>query len=885
MMKKTLILLLLCCVLCAPSASFAAPEEFEFDKSTGTLLRYLGASAELTVPDEIGGARVKAIGMGAFDQNTSLRSVVLPDTVTHLMGNAFYFCENLASIRLPAGLQAVDSYAFFGCSALQEVAFPAGLAYLGRNAFASCANLTQIAFPGEMPMIGDGAFDNGPDNRAFTVPDDGLAAYEAALGQPCQPGGASVYVDRGVDASLLDVDPQSGEITAYRGEAAYAVLPDEVDGKPVTGIAPRAFFANPWLRRIRLPEGTASVGDSAFFGTRLAEAVLPSALKTIGQDAFSGSPLERLLLPDGLETLGQGAFANGAFKEVHLPEGLREIPKEAFLRCWSLETAYFPETLEKIGEGAFLDCDKMSYLVFAGSAPPEIAPDAFKECDAIADIDIASGADKSAAEAFRVAFEEAGLTPGGFAVWRADPPGLPPYDSAAKTSFDEATGYITSYESAQTDVAMFWSHWNAAGTETMRVRGLADGVFENAALTSFFVPHSGAFESIGARAFAGSTLERIHLFDSVRQIGDEAFAGCQNLREITLPDGVSLGRDVFSGCASLEKVVLPADAVLSGSLGLPPEKLFISVDATPAQRAAMQQALDFPWYLTLPREGEALAFTPMPDSFAPSAEADFEFDAQTGTLRRYIGQEVTVVVPKAIGGVPVRAVGETCFSNLTVLSVLQGTEDNVSLTRVVLPETVTSIGDSAFLNCTALTSVECYGPLERVGIRAFEMCESLTEVVFHNGVREMGVYTFNQCKSLHTAKLGSALAALPEGAFFGCGFTGELVLNTPEIGDLAYSGCAGVTSVHVLPAVKSLGAGAFNGMPALREAYFEGGDAAVLGEYRFQFDKEASALRVCLPEGTSGAQQEAFVTKMNQNLLPGGEVVILKDCPDGHPLL
>lgn len=61
------------------------------------------------------------------------------------------------------------------------------------------------------------------------------------------------------------------------------------------------------------------------------------------------------------------------------------------------------------------------------------------------------------------------------------------------------------------------------------------------------------------------------------------------------------------------------------------------------------------------------------------------------------------------------------------------------------------------------------------------------------------------------------------------------MLGTREIGMAAFSGCAEVTAVHVLKGVQSLGEGVFQGMPALQEVYFEGGDASVLGESRFQF--------------------------------------------------
>ena len=884
-MSKIIIMVLVSLLMLPLAPGFAAEGDYSFDASTGTILKYNGQASEVTIPSALEGVSVRAIGPGAFDQNQAITRVVIPEGVTHLAYNAFYFCENLTEVALPQSLEAIDSYAFFSCAGLKSLTFPASLVFVGNSAFASCSQLMDITFLGECPFISAKAFDQGPDGRKITVPQQEQARYEAALNQAVTAGAGGPFPSRLVPENQLAFDAGSGLITGYTGTAAYAVLPDAIGGAPVTGIADRAFFTNPWLRRVTLPAGIKAIGESAFFGTRLADISLPEGLESIGKEAFGGVPLEGLSLPESLRSLGDGAFFSALFTELRLPSRITSVPKEAFQRCWSLETVYFPAGLTEIGERAFFDCDRMSYLVFAGATPPAIAPDAFGECDKIADIDIATDGSMQDAAAFQDAFLAAGRPAGSFSVWRADPADRPPYDSNAKTTFDEATGLITSFQSQQSDVAMFWTHWNAAGTDTLGVRGVADGLFEGSAITSFYVPHSNQFESIGRRAFAGSALSRVHLFDSVKTIGDEAFADCKNLSAITLPAGVSLGQGLFKGCEALDKLVIPADAILAGDLGLPPEKLFVAASATDEQRQAIQSALGFPWYLSLPREDEALAFARMPDSFVPGAPADFEFDPQSGTLRKYVGSQPVVVIPREIGGVPVTAIGELAFSNLTVFSVLEGNPDNTSLSQVVIPETVTSIADSAFLNCKTLIGVQCYGPIERVGIRAFEQCEMLEEIVFHNGVKALDLYAFNLCKSLKKAELGTAIQALPEGAFLGCGFEGELVLSIPVIGNSAFRDCAQVTAIHILPSVQDIDAAAFLGMTGLQEVYFESGNPQLLGDYRFQFDENAANVKICLPETAADEQLQAFITKMDQNRLPGKDMVIRKNCPAGHAAL
>lgn len=881
-MKKAMILLLVFLFVLPHGIGLASEGDFSFDPETGTITKYTGDASEVVIPAAIQGVPVRAIGQGAFNQNSALTRVTLPESVTHINTNAFYFCENLTELTLPKNLESIDPFAFFNCTSLKELTIPAGVSFIGHNAFAFCSGLSSLTFLGECPLIEENAFEAGAEGRQITVPHEEQAAYEKALGTTCLPGADCVYVNHQVPEEQLQFDAGTGAFTGYQGTRAYALLPETVGGIPVTAISERAFFANPWLRRATLPQGIRAIGDSAFFGTPLAGISLPDGLGAIGQKAFQGTPMKAIALPGSLSELGESAFAYTSLQELRLPGGITKLPKEAFARCTDLETVYFPAALLEISEKTFQGCSQLDYLVFDGQTPPAIASDAFAECPKIADIDIATDATKAQAQAFKEAFVAAGLAADSFTVWRANPADQPPYDTKARTTFDEASGILTSFETTSNEIAMFWNHWNKEQTATLDIRGITDGLFENSSITAFFVPHSEKFEHIGKRAFAGSALQKIHLFDSVKTIDDEAFADCRQLSAITLPPGISLGKEVFKGCDGLSQLVLPADAVLSGDLGLPLDRIRVSADASEEQRAALGRALGFPWHHPLLKEGEASAFLPMPNSFVPEQESDFEFEPATGTITKYLGTSPVVVIPRAIGGVTVKEIGFLSFSNLSLYTVAQGTESDTSLNQVIIPETITQIADSAFLNCQALTRVDCFGPIERVGNRAFEDCAALEEIIFHNGVKSLDLYAFHLCKSLRQADLGQVIEALPEGAFTGCGFTGELALSIPDIGKIAYKDNAQVTALHILPTVREIWEGAFLGMTSLKEVYFEAGDPNVLGEYRYQFDETATGLKICLPESASDETLAAFITKMKQNGLPGEDMVIRKNCPSGH---
>lgn len=430
---------------------------------------------------------------------------------------------------------------------------------------------------------------------------------------------------------------------------------------------------------------------------------------------------------------------------------------------------------------------------------------------------------------------------------------------------------------------MFFSFWKKDGSGTLDILGVGEGAFEGTGIREFYVPRSDVFTTIAARAFKNSSLEFIDLFDSVTTIGEEAFMGCAGLREIRIPDSVqTIGANAFAGCDSLQEVVLPAGVQLAGNLGLPAGKIKVAAGASDEQIAALRAAMGYTWDMELLRVGERSAFTPLPEGLAFSPEGEFEFDAATGTITRYKGQSATVIVPRSIQGVPVSGIGFSAFSNLTVVSVALGTQDNVNLQSVILPDTVRRIEDSAFLNCATLTLVEVYGPIDRLGIRAFENCKALKEVHFYNGIQEIGIYAFNLCESLSRVGFGPANPAIPEGAFVGCGFEGTLVISAPAVGNLAYQNNAKVTSLHILPGVKEIGDAAFAGITGLNEVYMERSDAEFLGSYRYQFDQAATGMKVYIPESAGDAELALFVTKMNQNMLPGENMVSRKNCPTGH---
>ena len=89
-------------------------------------------------------------------------------------------------------------------------------------------------------------------------------------------------------------------------------------------------------------------------------------------------------------------------------------------------------------------------------------------------------------------------------------------------------------------------------------------------------------------------------------------------------------------------------------------------------------------------------------------------------------------------------------------------------TEYTIPNSVTTIGDWAFLYCSSLTSVTIPDSVTAIGDCAFESCSSLTSVTIPDSVISIGNYAFGWCESLTSVTIGDSVTEIGEGAFKGC---------------------------------------------------------------------------------------------------------------------
>ena len=166
----------------------------------------------------------------------------------------------------------------------------------------------------------------------------------------------------------------------------------------------------------------------------------------------------------------------------------------------------------------------------------------------------------------------------------------------------------------------------------------------------------------------------------------------------------------------------------------------------------------------------------------------------------YTGTATKVRIAEEYNGLPVKVIYQEAFKNLNI-------------TSVVIPDSVTSIGDSAFFGCTSLTSVTIGNSVTSIGYDAFYNCTSLTSVTIPDSVTSIGNTAFQNCASLTSVTIGDSVTSIGHGAFSGCTSLTSVTIgdSVTSIGDSAFSDCTSLTSVTIGDSVTSIGEGAFDG--------------------------------------------------------------------------
>lgn len=726
--------------------------------------------AALVIPSEKDGQDVVAIADNAFENQASVTSVLIPDTVTEIGRQAFRNCANLAAVNegnniasiapnafygtawdsnltggevylgktlykyaggmytdteitVKEGTLGIAGNAFNGMDKLVKVTLPAGLTNIGEYAFGGAqtgTGLTEITFPDSVTEIGANAFRNAKSLAKVT-----LGANVAYIGDNAFGGTAVSDLTYGANAEFGAQGP-------FRGLTAAATV---TLGDNVTAFPAKLFEEWTGLASVSLG-GVTQLPANAFDGFENLATVALDDVTVLGDYAFRGTALTEVTIPEGVTGIGNGVFANCTkLAKVNYNAADASAPNSA--------------------NNAFAGCTALASVVIGEGAA---VPDYFFQ-----NLTSLTSADISKAESIGIsAFQNTSLT--ALSTGSVKEIGKSAFQGAkiAELTVGEALESI-GYNAFAGNAELTKVIWNATAAETIYEAsgaGLVRAIFNDCtklatvevgenvkSLPDYFLPNN-------------TQVTKIDLPAGIESVGDSAFNGCTALAKISNANTLqTIGQDAFTGTPWFTEYLETDGLVYLGSV------LYVYNGDMPADTTIAV------------RDGT-------------TAIANGAFDGKSNLVAVTLPDTLTTIGNRAFAG--------------------------TSLTTLTIPASVESIGSEAFTDVETLTSVTFNEGLKTIGANAFDGCSLLNTIALPNSLTSLGNNAFqyagrDAAAADGTLTIGTGLTEIPQSAFMGMSKTGgalTIPAGITKIGASAFYGMM-ISSVTIPEGVTEIGASAF----------------------------------------------------------------------------
>ena len=140
-----------------------------------------------------------------------------------------------------------------------------------------------------------------------------------------------------------------------------------------------------------------------------------------------------------------------------------------------------------------------------------------------------------------------------------------------------------------------------------------------------------------------------------------------------------------------------------------------------------------------------------------------------------------------------------------------------SLSNIIIPDSVTSIGERAFYNCSSLSNIVLPDSVTSIGNSAFYRCSSLSSIFIPASVTSIGYSAFSGCSSLFNIVIPNSVTSIGNSTFSGCSSMSNIIIpdSVTSIDNLAFSGCSSLSNIVIPDSVTSIGNLAFSGCSSL----------------------------------------------------------------------
>ena len=265
----------------------------------------------------------------------------------------------------------------------------------------------------------------------------------------------------------------------------------------------------------------------------------------------------------------------------------------------------------------------------------------------------------------------------------------------------------------------------------------------------------------------------------------------------------------------------------------------------------------------------------------------------TATITKFLGPDGSakstgsydITIPEKLDDHPVTGLGDYSFATEENGSPLYDIHHH-NIHSVTIPESVTSIGQSAFESCFSLDSLIIKDAATSIGASAFDGCSHLTTLSLGKNITTIGDYAFQGCSYLTNVTIPESVTSIGRQAFYLTDLN-TLTIKGPikSMGYAAFAGCTNLTSLSLYDGIQTIGEGAFINSTSL-EAVTIPQSVTSIGASAFVNCSNLSTITI--PEKVTTIESNTFngCSHLESIMLPAGLTSFqdrLEDCPAGNP--
>ena len=653
--------------------------------------------------------------------------------VTSIEDNAFDDCTNLTTLIIPNTVTSIGNYAFSGCSGLISV------------------TMDRITPPS--------ASSNNPklSNTTLYVPTGSKTAYEAAvfwkdfkeiveipnitLADSKVKALCIANWDYNDDGELSEAEAAAVTSigTMFRDNTEITSFDELPYFTGLTAIESRAFSGCSNLVSISLPN-VSTINYAAFDGcSSLTKINIPRSVSSIGDHAFSDCNSLQKVTVNWWETytipsINNTVFPNRANITLYIPFDRSTTYGDdyEYADYWK----EFKERIEVVGFGCALT-KRICLDNWDTNSDGELSK---AECAAVTDL--GSVFQRRRIRHFGELYYFTGLLELGDRVFEEctdlRDTGMPnSVTNIGGSAFKGCTRLVT---------IMFTNSLVSIGSSAFeRCTGLRT-VYSNSA---------NSLTSIGDRAFYGcSGLTDVTIPNNVTSIGNSAFSGCSDLTSVTIGNSVtSIGNYAFEDCSDLTSVTIPNSVTSIGNSAF--------------RGCSGLTSFTIPNSVTSISQNTFYGCTSLASITIPGSVTSIEAGAFSGCPGL---NKVVVTDIAAWCGIEFASYNDNPLSIAKHLY----SDDYKEIIDLIIPNSVTSIGNYAFYGCSGLTDVTIPNTVKSIGAGSFSHC-GLTSVIIPNGVTSIGSSAFANCSDLTSVTIPNSVTSIGNVAFGYCNVTNVTV--------------------------------------------------------------------------------------------------------------